>query len=73
MEMSYDGRFGQRAWSPWSGGRFFGDDFDVRTIGRYDANAEILMQRGQKPSGDARAFDAADLLRTLEPRIRAPE
>lgn len=69
----YYGRFGARSWSPWNGGRFFGDDFDVRTIDRYDASAEIVMQRGQKPAGNARAFDAADLLRTLEPRIRTPE
>lgn len=68
----YYGRFGARSWSPWSGGSFFGDDFDVRTIDRYDATAEIVMQRGPKPSGNGRAFDANDLLQTLQPRIKTP-
>lgn len=69
----YYGRFGARSWSPWSGGSLFGDDFDVRTIDRYDATAEIVMQRGQKPAGNVRAFDANDLLRTLSPRIQTPK
>ncbi|MFV0623364.1 CC0125/CC1285 family lipoprotein [Sphingomonas sp. ac-8] len=64
--------FGWRNWSPWYGDPFFGDTLDVRTINKYEATAEIVMHRGAKPAGNARAFDAADVLRTLGPDIRTP-
>lgn len=69
----YYGRSGWRSWSPWHRDPFFSDRIDVRTIDRYEATAEIVMYRGQKPADNARAFDADDLLRTLAPRIRTPE
>jgi len=69
----YYGRSGWRSWSPWDRDPFFSDRLDVRTIDRYEATAEIVMRRGDKPSANPRAFDANDLLRTLGPRIRPPE
>lgn len=51
---------------------FFPDEFDVRTVDRYAATAEIVMGRGAKPAGDAHAFDARQVMANLQPRIRYP-
>lgn len=58
-------------WSPWD--RWGGmNDFDVRQIDRYEANAEIVMGRGPKPAGDPNAFDARDVIQNLGPRVTRP-
>lgn len=59
-------------WSPW-GDPFWGRrDFDVREIERYEASAEIVMGRGQKPADDANAFDAREVIQNLGPRVTRP-
>lgn len=64
-------------WSPWSRwGRWndpFYNDFDVREVTRFEANAEIVMGRGAKPAGDPQAFDAREVLSNLGPRVARPE
>lgn len=70
----YYGRgFGWRGWDPFWGDPFWADRVDVRTIERYEASAEVLMEKGAKPQGDARAFDAHAVIENLKPRIVYPE
>ena len=61
-------RFYRRGyWSPW--GPTWGNDFDVRQVDRYEANAEIILGRGPKPAGDPNAFDAREVIQNLGPRV----
>jgi hypothetical protein len=62
-------RFYRRGfWSPYD--RFWGADYDVRQVDRYEAAAEIIMGRGPKPAGDPNAFDARDVIDNIGPRVR---
>ncbi len=73
----YGRGFGWRAWDPWYGGGGWGgpwgNDFDIRTIDRYEASAEIVMQRGPIPRDNIRAFDARKVVETIGPSVRLPE
>jgi hypothetical protein len=68
----YGSGFGWRTWDPFWGDPFWGDRLDVRTIDRYEASAEILMEKGPKPAGDPRAFDARAVMENLRGRIQYP-
>jgi len=71
----YAGRgFGWRTWDPWFGGGFgpWGNDFDVRTIDRYEATAEIVMRRGAIPGDNIRAFDARRVVESIGPSVVLP-
>ncbi len=46
---------------------------EYREITRYEANAEISLDRGPKPAGDASVFNAEDVLVNLAGRIQRPE
>lgn len=61
---------GWGGWGPWGGGF---NDFDVRTVDRYEASAEIVMGRGAPPAGEVRAFQARDVMNRLGPTIILPE
>lgn len=61
---------GWGGWGPWGGGF---NDFDVRTVDRYEASAEIVMGRGTPPPGEVRAFRARDVVDRLGPTIVMPE
>jgi hypothetical protein len=61
---------GWGGWGPWGGGF---NDFDVRTVDRYEASAEIVMGRGAPPAGEVRAFQARDVVNRLGPTIILPE
>jgi hypothetical protein len=73
----YGGRFG--GWSRWGywggwGGGFgpgFGD-FDYRTVTKFEANAEIYLGKGPKPTDDRRAFSAGEIIQRLGPTIQRP-
>lgn len=69
----YGAGYGWRGWDPFWGDPFWGDRVDVRTVDRYEAAAEILMQKGAKPTDDPRAFDARSVIENLKPRIQYPE
>ncbi|MDR6126465.1 hypothetical protein QE361_003300 [Sphingomonas sp. SORGH_AS802] len=77
----YWGRgFGWRSWDPWFGGGFgggfggpWGNDFDVRTIDRYEATAEIVMRKGPIPRDNIRAFDARKVVESIGPTVQLPE
>lgn len=69
----YYGRgYGWRGWDPFWGDPFWADRVDVRTIERYEASAEIVMQKGPKPEGDVRAFDARAVIENLRSRVQYP-
>lgn len=68
----YGAGYGWRGWDPFIGGPFWGDRVDVRTIEKFEASAEIVMQKGPKPEGDASAFDAGAVTENLRPRIKYP-
>lgn len=67
----YGGGFG---WSPWYGGGFGAfNDFDVETVQRYEATAEIVVGRGAVQRDNVRAFNAHDVVERLGPSIVTPE
>ena len=49
-----------------------GNDFDVRTIDRFEATAEIVMRRGPIPRDNLRAFDARRVVDTVGPTVVLP-
>lgn len=49
------------------------NEFDTREITRYKASAEVKFGYGSKPSSNDNAFDAADVLSNLGPKIVFPE
>ncbi|MGA9658925.1 MAG: hypothetical protein WBQ60_07485 [Asticcacaulis sp.] len=73
---SFSWRFyGRSRWSPW--GRFgsaFGTDFGTEAIvhKRYEASAEIILHKGNKPMDNPTAYDARAVRANLEPRIVRP-
>lgn len=70
----YYGRgYGWRGWDPFWGDPFWADRVDVRTIERYEASAEIVMQKGPKPEADPKAFDARAVIDNLRPRVQYPQ
>ena len=70
----YYGRgFGWRSWDPFYGDPFFDRGFDVQTIDKYEANAEIIVGRGPKPANNIKAFDAHEVIRNLGPSIITPK
>lgn len=64
---------GWNDWYPWSGGRFWADQLDVRTVESFEAQAEILMRRGAIPSDEPRAVDARKVIAELGPTIQHPK
>lgn len=66
-------RYGWRAWDPWYSNRFWADDMDMRTVTRYEANAEIVLYRGAAPAPAEWAFNAREVIANLGPGIVRPE
>ena len=66
-------RYGWRAWDPWYGSRFWADEMDMRTVTRYEANAEIVMYKGRSPAPAEQSFDAREVVANLGPGIVRPE
>lgn len=64
--------YGPRGWSRWNDPFWGRDDFDVRQIDRYEATTEIVMGRGAKPSGDANAFDAREVIANIGGSVTRP-
>jgi hypothetical protein len=74
----YYGRgFGWRSWDPWFGGGFgggpWGNNFDIRTIERYEATAEIVMRKGPIPRDNLRAFNARAVVDSIGPTVVLPK
>ena len=51
----------------------FGNDFDIRTVDRFEANAEVVMRRGPIPRDNLRAFDARKVIDTVGPTVVLPD
>ncbi len=71
--------YGSMSWrfyrgSRWSAWGFGWDDFDRETFEytRYEATAEILMHKGDKPADNANAYSARDVKANLESKIVRP-
>ena len=72
----YGGGFGYGrgfGWSPWYGGGFGAfNDFDVQTVQRYEASAEIVVGRGPSPRNNLRAFNARQVVDRIGPTVVMP-
>lgn len=69
----YNRGFGGFGWSPWYGGGFGGfNDFDIQTVDRFEATAEIVMRKGPIPRDNLRAFDAHRVVETVGPTVVLP-
>ena len=66
----FGGGFGYGGFGGFGG---FGDDFDVQTIDRFQATAEIVMRHGPIPQGDIRSFDAHKVVQTIGPSVVLPK
>jgi hypothetical protein len=64
------GGFGRGFGRGWYGGGFYGGQID--TVQKFQATAEIVMHKGPKPQGDARAFDARAVISNLGPKVQRP-
>lgn len=42
------------------------------TFYRYEASAEVILGKGEKPEGDPNAYDAREVKQNLDPRILRP-
>jgi hypothetical protein len=63
---------GWHTWDPFWGDPFWADRYDVQTIQKFEATAEIQMHHGAKPADDPRAFDARQVMDNLRSRIQYP-
>ncbi|HEU0044857.1 CC0125/CC1285 family lipoprotein [Sphingomonas sp.] len=72
----YGGGFGYGrgfGWSPWYGGGFGAfNDFDIQTVQRYEATAEIVVGRGPIPRDNLRAFNAREVVDRIGPTVVLP-
>ena len=66
----FGGGFGYGGYGGFGG---FGNDFDVRTIDRYEASAEIVMRKGTPESGNVRAFNARAVSDSIGPSVVLPK
>lgn len=69
----YRPRYGWRSWDPFYDDPFADNDFDVRTINRYEAMAEIVTGKGPKPTENVRAFDAREVVARIGPSLQLPK
>lgn len=65
------GPWGWHSYDPWMGGPFFPGRYDVRTIDRYRAMADIAVSRAPCQTSPA-TFDAAQVVQNLQPYIVPP-
>ncbi|WP_166038057.1 hypothetical protein [Sphingosinicella sp. YJ22] len=63
---------GWTRWHPEVGGPFWTDRLDIRTVERFEADADIVMRRGPIAAGEDRAFDARRVMQDLGPSIERP-
>ena len=66
------GGFGWRSWNPWYGDPFWADRVDIQQVQRFEASSEIVMGKGDAPSG-ARVFNAHEVIANLGPGVVKPK
>jgi len=59
-------------WYPYFGDPFWASHYDIRTIERFEATADIRMCCGVAPNDNPRAFDARKIRDTIGPQIERP-
>lgn len=59
------------AWGYWD--PLMRSPLDVHEITRYTASAEIVLGKGPKPAGNARAFDAREVMQHLSQGVQRPQ
>lgn len=69
----YHDTLGWRDWHPEYGDPFWGDRPELRTVEKFEADAEIVMHRGSPPQGGERAFAARRVIEDLAPTIERPK
>lgn len=69
----YGPAYGWRSWDPFWGDPFFADRAEIRTVEKFEAAAEIVMHKGDKPQGDPRAYNAREIMANLASTIVRPE
>jgi len=60
-------RYYRGGWGAWGGW-----EEDETTFYRYEASAEVLLGKGEKPAGDPNAYDAREVKGNLDGRIVRP-
>jgi len=65
-----DGRW--TIWHPYGSDPFWGRQDYVRTVERFEADAEIIMHRGPMRTNKTRVFDARRVMSDLGPTIKRP-
>lgn len=65
--------FGWNSWYGWGGDPFWADTYDIRTVERFEAHAEIVMSKGVAGSREDGVFDARRVLADLGPTIERPD
>jgi hypothetical protein len=60
--------FDRPGFGPWAGGPWMGV-YSIDTVDHYEASAVIAMGHGPRPTGDARAFDARQVMQNLGPTV----
>jgi hypothetical protein len=68
----YGGGYGWRSWDPYWGDPFWADRIDVRTVERYEATADVMINSGVRPADNPAAFDARQVLANLGPTLARP-
>ena len=65
------GPWGWHHYDPWRGGPFFPGGYDVRTLDRYEATADIALSRAPCATTPG-TFNAAQIVQNLRPQIVVP-
>lgn len=68
----YRSGYGWDVWHPEYGGPFWSDGIDVTTVQSFEVDAEIVLGKGSPPPGDAKAFNARQIIAELGPTIVYP-
>lgn len=59
-------------WYPYFGDTFWAERYDVRTIERFEASADIRLGKGAAPAANGRAMDAREVRDRIAPQIEYP-
>lgn len=65
------GPWGWHHYDPWLGGPFFPRRYDIRTVDRYEATADIALSRSPCTAQPG-TFDAQQIVQNLRPHIAYP-
>jgi hypothetical protein len=64
--------YGWDAWYPGYGGPFWADTIDMRTVEAFEAEAEIVLEKGAPSPTERQTFDARRIVAEIGPTIQLP-